>query len=170
VVTVILAAGIPFTRRYGPELQQKRRSDYPMEMLLALGETDGPLHVYFRRPGEQEAMQENPNAVFVTFFPTRQAIPPKTAPNHYRFPIQGGSLYRSIAATLALLQDELDGRDVHVHFGWPTSSWLDRMAVGVFVANLMRLPKAFPKLRFSIDYGPGPQPITHLERERAAGT
>jgi hypothetical protein len=43
---------------------------------------------------------------------------------------------------------------VHVHFGWPTSSWLDRMAVGVFVANLMRLPKAYPKLRFSIDHAP----------------
>ena len=38
-------AGIPFSRRYGPEVQEMRRSDYPMEMLLALGETDGPLHV-----------------------------------------------------------------------------------------------------------------------------
>jgi len=26
----------------------------------------------------------------------------------------------------------------------------------VFVANLMRLPKVFPKLRFSIDYLPPP--------------
>ncbi|TMB48479.1 MAG: hypothetical protein E6J60_14415 [Deltaproteobacteria bacterium] len=40
---------------------------------------------------------------------------------------------------------------MHVHFGWPTSSWLDRLAVGVFVANLMRLPRLFPKLTFSID-------------------
>ena len=31
---------------------------------------------------------------------------------------------------------------------------LDRTAVGVFVANLMRLPKAFPRLTFSIDYAP----------------
>jgi hypothetical protein len=154
VVTVLLAAGIPFSRRYGPEVQKKRSSDYQMEMLLALGETDGPLDVYFRRPGEIETMQQREGAAFITFFSTRQAIPEKLAPNHYRFPIQGPSLYRSIAATLALLQEELDGRDVHVHFGWPTSSWLDRMAVGVFVANLMRLPKSFPRLRFSIDYGP----------------
>ena len=154
VVTVLLAAGVPFSRRYGPEVQKRRRSDYPMEMLLALGETDGPLHVHFRRPGEQDVMDPTEGAVFVTFFSTRQDIPPKAAPNHYRFPIAGGNLYRSIAATLALLQEELDGRDVHVHFGWPTSSWLDRMAVGVFVANLMRLPKQYPKLRFSIDYGP----------------
>ena len=62
-----------------------------------------------------------------------------------------------MTAMLALLDEELEGRPVHVHFGWPTSSWLDRMAVGVFVANLMRLPKQFPTLSFSIDYtAPGP--------------
>src|SRR5439155_801074 len=33
VVGVLLAAGIPFSRRYGPEAQEIRRSDYPMEML-----------------------------------------------------------------------------------------------------------------------------------------
>src|SRR6185503_9136722 len=36
VVGVLLAAGIPFSRRYGPEAREVRRSDYPMEMVLAL--------------------------------------------------------------------------------------------------------------------------------------
>src|SRR5207245_2060559 len=58
VVTVLLAVAIPFSRRYGPEVAQVRRSDYPMEMLLALGEADGPLHVFFRRPGEAEPMTD----------------------------------------------------------------------------------------------------------------
>src|SRR5205823_8859739 len=96
VVGVLLAAGIPFSRRYGPEAQEIRRSDYPMEMLLALGEADGPLHVWFRRPGEVDAGQHGAGAVFVTFFSPRHTIPPKVGPNHYRFPIQGGSVYRSI--------------------------------------------------------------------------
>jgi len=152
VVAVLLCLGIPLSRRYGPEAKEVRRSDYPMEMLLALGETDGPLDVYFRRPGEVDIVTGSPNAAFVTFFSPRQPIPQKLAPNHYRFPIQGGSVYRSIRAILALLVEELEGREVHVHFGWPTSSWLDRMAVGVFVASLMRLPKAFPRLTFSMDY------------------
>jgi amino acid transporter len=151
-VTVLLAAAIPLSRRYGPEVKEARRSDYPMEMLLALGEVDGLLDVYFRRPGELDIAQAAPGAAFVTFYSTREPIPAKMAPNHYRFVMQGGSVYRSMAAILALLQEELDGRDLHVHFGWPTSSWLDRMAVGVFVANLMRLPKQFPKLDYSIDY------------------
>jgi amino acid transporter len=152
VVTVLLAFGVPLSRRYGPEAKEVRRSDYPMEMLLALGEVDGPLHVLFRRPGELEVEEGTSGSVFVTIFSPRQSIPTKLAANHYRFPIQGGSLYRSITAILALLEEELDGREVHVHFGWPTSSWLDRVAVGVFVAQLMRLPRSFPKLDFSIDY------------------
>ena len=78
--------------------------------------------------------------------------------HHYRFPIQFGSVSRSINAILALLQEELDGREVTVHFGWPTSSWLDRMVTGVFVANLMRLPHAFPKLHIAIEYLPGSVP------------
>ena len=151
VVGVLLTTAIPFSRRYGPEAAEVRRSDYPMEMLLALGETDGRLDVYFRRPGEIDIVQASPTSAFITLFSSRQPIPDRVAPNHYRFPIQGGSVYRSMTAILALLQEELDGREVRVHFGWPTSSWLDRLAVGVFVANLMRLPKLFPKLTFSID-------------------
>ncbi len=172
VVTVLLCLGIPLSRRYGPEVKEVRRSDYPMEMLLALGETDGPVDVYFRRPGELDLENRSPNAAFVTFFSPRQPIPEKLAPNHYRFPIQGGSVYRSIRAILALLVEELEGRRVHVHFGWPTSSWLDRMAVGVFVASLMRLPKAFPKLVFSMDYsGPPDRPAdAAASGERVAGS
>jgi len=157
VVTLLLLFGIPLSRRYGPEAKERRRSDYPMEMLLALGEVDGPLHVYFQRPGEVD-IGDTPGAVFVTFFSPRQTIPPKSAPCHYRFSIQGGSLLRSISALLALLQEELDGRDVHVHFGWPTSSWLDRLSTGVMVATLMRLPKSYPHLTFSIDHRPESTP------------
>jgi hypothetical protein len=163
-VTVLLAAAVPFSRRYGPEVAEVRRSDYPMEMLLALGETDGPLHVFFRRPGERDITDPSACSAFITLFSPRQPIPQKVASNHHRFPIQpGATVYRAMSAILALLNEELDGRPVHVHFGWPTSSWLDRMAVGVFVANLMRLPKQFPKLTFSIDYaGMVPLPLDTL--------
>jgi hypothetical protein len=150
VVGVILLAGIPFSRRYGPEVKEKRRSDLPMEMLLALGETDGPLHVWFRRPGELE-VRSAPCDAFVTFFSPRQSIPEKLGPNHYRIPIQGGSVYASIVVILELLVEELEGRDITVHFGWPTSSWVDRMVTGVFVHNLMRLPPKYPSLHFAME-------------------
>jgi hypothetical protein len=150
VVTLILLIGIPFSRRYGPEVKEKRRSDLPMEMLLGLGEADGPLHVWFRRPGELD-VGSGPGTAFVTLFSPRQPIPEKLGPTHYRFPVQGGSVYASIVVVLELVMDELAGREVTVHFGWPTSSWLDRMATGVFVHNLMRLPPRYPQLHFVME-------------------
>jgi amino acid transporter len=152
VVTVLLAAGLPLSRRYGPEVKEVQQSDFTMKMILALAESDGPLHMYFRRPGEVEATQSSPDTVFITFFSPRAPIPPKAATNHFRFPIQGGSVYGSICAILALIQEEFEGRDVHIHLGWPLSSWLDRLATGVFVVQLMRLPQRFPDLCFSIEY------------------
>ena len=155
VVVVILAVGLPFSRRYGPERDEVRQSDYPMHLVLSLAEVDGPRHIYFRRPGELEAARPVEGTVFITFFSPRQKIPDKAAPNHFRFPIQSGGVFGSIAATLELLEEEFTGEVVNVHLGWPLSSWLDRMAMGVFVANLMRLPVLFPNLRFAIEYPTG---------------
>ena len=123
-----------------------------MEMLLALGETDGPLHVWFQRPGENERAVGPSEHAYVTFFSPRQTIPGRKCANHYRFPIQGGSVYSSMRSILALLEEELSGRDVTVHFGWPTSRWLDRLATGVFVANLLQLPQYYPGLQFAIEH------------------
>ena len=39
-----------------------------------------------------------------------------------------------------------------VHLGWPMSSWLDRLAIGVMVFNMMRLPRLFPHFRFTMSY------------------
>jgi len=41
---------------------------------------------------------------------------------------------------------------VVVHFGWPMSSWLDRIAIGVMVYSLMKLPLMFPDFDFDIQY------------------
>src|SRR5262249_8533275 len=157
VVAALLVFGIPLSRRYGPEAKQKRRSVLPMESLPAIGAPDGAPDVFFCRPGEQARLNPSPNAAYVPFFSPRQPIPGKLAPNHYRFPIQSGSVYRSMQALLALLQEELEGRDVHVHYGWPPSSWLDRLAVGVFVPDPMRLPTHVPNLALPLPHAPQPR-------------
>ena len=155
VVTIILAVGLPFSRRYGPERGEVRQSDYPMNLVLALAEVDGPRHLYFRRPGEVEAAHPTPGTAFITLFSPRQKIPPKAGLNHFRFPMQPGGVFGSIVAMLELVENEFEGEQVVVHLGWPLSSWLDRMATGVFVANLMRLPAMFPNLHFAIEYPTG---------------
>jgi len=152
VVAALLAAGIPFSRRYGPEREHVRQSDYPMEMLLSLADWDGPLHVYFRRPGEHDIRHAEPGTAFITFFSPRRGLPDKLGPAHHRFPVQPAGVFRSMTAMLQLIVEEFGGREITVHLGWPLSSWLDRFATGVFVANLVRLPSLFPGLRFSMDY------------------
>jgi len=164
VVVIIVGVGLPFSRRYGPERAELRQSDYPMHLILALAESDRGRELYFRRPGELEAAHPSEGTAFITFFSPRQKIPDKAAPNHYRFPMQGGSVFGSIAALLELIEEEFTGQDVHVHLGWPLSSWLDRMAMGVFVANLMRLPVMYPNLRFSIEYPTGGASRTAAEQ------
>ena len=55
-------------------------------------------------------------------------------------------------ALLKVVEYQLADRSVVIHFGWPLSSWLDRMSIGVMVYNIMRLPKQFPRFDFHIDY------------------
>jgi hypothetical protein len=47
---------------------------------------------------------------------------------------------------------ELPHKQVAVHFGWPQSSWIDRLAIGVMVFSIMRLPRIFPEFTFLIEY------------------
>ena len=91
-------AGIPFSRRYGPEVKEKRRSDLPMEMLLALGEADGPLHVWFRRPGELDARPDAEGTAFVTFFSPRQAIPEQARTEPLPLPHPGRQRLRAASS------------------------------------------------------------------------
>ena len=57
-----------------------------------------------------------------------------------------------MVSLLKVVAYELADRRVVVHFGWPLSSWWDRLAVGVMVFNLMRLPRLFPQFEFDIRY------------------
>ncbi len=66
-----------------------------------------------------------------------------------------------------MVEYELADRQVVVHFGWPLSSWLDRLAVGVMVFNLMRLPRMFPQFEFDIQYFRRPKAIGGLSRRPA---
>ena len=67
---------------------------------------------------------------------------------------------------LRVLAYELPDRKITVQFGWPMSSWLDRLAVGVMVFNLMRLPRMFPQFDFDIHYFRRPQEHPTVEGGR----
>jgi hypothetical protein len=153
VTTFVLVMGIGIARKRAPEIAEIGKAETEMEMILYLAESSIPdLHIFFQRP--REHAMENPaeNEVYITFFSPRQGIPPHAGPNHFRFPLRRVSLYQRVVALLKVVEHELSDRQLTIHFGWPMSSWVDRLAIGVMVFNLMRLPKTFPDFEFMISY------------------
>jgi amino acid transporter len=147
-----LVVGFRVAKHRAPENIQTAMTDNPMTMILNLAEAaEETLDVYFKRPMETGG-EATPNAAFVSFYSPRSGIPERLAPNHYRFALSGQGLFDSITELLYVLKYELPHKHLRVHFGWPLSSWLDRLAIGVMVFSIMRLPKMFPEFTFVMEY------------------
>jgi hypothetical protein len=154
VTGLVLLAGFLVAQKRAPELKQIEQADAEMDMILRLAESEAlEVHLYFRRSNERQQSVPRDNEAYITFFSPRVGgIPPKNAPNHFRFPLIKISLYHRMVSLLKVVQYELADHQVVVHFGWPMSSWWDRLAMGVMVFNLMRLPRLFPQFEFDIKY------------------
>jgi hypothetical protein len=153
VTSVVLGAGFLVAQKRAPEIKDIKQADTVMEMILSLASSSEPdLHIIFRRPREEAVSAPKQNEAYVTFFSPREGIPSKMAPNHFCFPWWRARLYHRIVALLKVVEYELPDRRITVHFGWPMSSWLDRLAIGVMVFNMMRLPRMFPRFHFIISY------------------
>ena len=153
VTTLVLIAGILVAKKRAPEIVQIGQADSEMELVLQFAECEEKdLHVYFKRPREENIDQVCQNEAYVTFYSARRGIPPKIGCYHSRFPLVRIGLYQRILGVLRVLQHELPDKKITVHLGWPMSSWLDRLSTGVMVYNIMRLPKLFPEMNFIISY------------------
>lgn len=159
VTGFVLIAGILVAKKRSPEIKEIGQIDSEISMILYLARSSSSeIHIFFRRPREETLNIGGPkeNEVYVTFFSPRKGIPPKLAANDFRFPFQKQGLYHHFVSLLSLIEYEMPEQKITVHFGWPLSSWVDRLSIGVMVFNLMRLPKRFPQLKFTIDYDGGP--------------
>jgi len=153
VSCVVLAGGVLMARTRGPEIKQIEQADSDMAMILYLASSSiSPLQIYFQRPREESQGSAKENEAYVTFYSPRQGIPTKMGVNHFRFPLIRAGLYPRIVALMKVFEYELPDRDITVHFGWPLSSWIDRISIGVMVYKLMRLPRLFPQFNFVINY------------------
>ncbi|RPH87035.1 MAG: hypothetical protein EHM75_06555 [Desulfobacteraceae bacterium] len=164
----MLLAGFLVARRRAPELKEIAKADNEMALILYLSQAEEPeVHLFFRR-SEKEGGPARKNATYLTFYSPRTGAPPKEAENHFLFPLTRISLYHRIVSILKVVEYEFPHRRVFVHFGWPLSSWLDRLSIGVMVFNLMRLPRLFPQFVFDITYGrkPDPDPARKPQVER----
>ncbi|MCX5890821.1 MAG: amino acid permease [Deltaproteobacteria bacterium] len=153
VTGMVLLAGFLVAQKRAPERREIEKGDSEMEMILYLAESAAPdIHLVFKR--SQESSEEPPedNVAHITLYSPRAGIPPKLGPNHFRLPLLKLSLYHRLVALLRVVEYEFGDRLVTVHLGWPMSSWLDRLAIGVMVFNMMRLPRLFPHFRFIMSY------------------
>ncbi len=155
---VCLIIGLRVARKREPEIAQRAQSDTPMEMVLYLAEHDTTqLRIYFRRP--QEVLEIAPGAAYVSFFSPRSGIPEARGPGHFRFSLERVPLRAAIKGIIELIRYEFPEYKVTFYFGWPLSSWFDRISTGVMVHGLMKLPREFPQYDFVIEYNrPLPQP------------
>jgi amino acid transporter len=153
VTSLVLLGGFLVAKRRAPEIKEIEKGDAEMELILYLAQSSAPeIHLYFRRSGEPGHDVSQDNSVFITFYSPRAGIPPRMAPNHFRLPLTQFSLYHRMVALLRVVEYEFNDRQVVVHLGWPLSSWLDRLAIGVMFINMMRLPRLFPHFRFVMSY------------------
>ncbi len=147
-----LGIGFIVAKKRAPEIAEIGQTDNPLQMVFELADLPGEtLEIYFKRPHEGGDEDEK-NAAFVSFYSPREGIPQRLARNHYRFAQSGQTLFDSITELLNVLKYELPHKQVVVHFGWPQSSWLDRLAIGVMVFSIMKLPKMFPEFTFVIEH------------------
>ncbi len=153
VTLVVLAGGFLVAKKRAPELKEIAKADSEMGMILYLAQSPAQkLHLLFRRTPEAGLEFPERNAAYITFYSPRMGIPQKMGDHHFCFPLTKISLYHRIVSLLKVVEYEFPDREVVVHFGWPMSSWLDRLAIGVMVFNLMRLPRLFPRMEFVLRY------------------
>ena len=153
VTVVFLFIGLRVAKKRAPEIRQIKQTDVPLNMIFAIAESETEhVDVYFRRPQETGVADKTTTSVYVSLYSPRQGIPEKLAPNHYRFANHSQTLYDGMVEILYALDYELPDKKFTIHFGWPLSSWVDRLSIGVMVFSIMRLPKLFPRFNFVIEY------------------
>ncbi|MDD8018181.1 MAG: APC family permease [Bacteroidota bacterium] len=152
VTLIFLFVGLKYAEKRAPEHKEIKQTDTPLQMIFYLEESgEENVHIYFRRPKEDAQAAVDPSSVYVSLYHPRQGIPPKLAENHFRFVYQGQTLFQGITEILYTLDYELAHKNITVHFGWPTSSWLDRLSTGVKTFSIMHLPKRLPRLNFVVE-------------------
>lgn len=152
VTLVSLLIGIYGTRKRAPELVAVEKGETPMDIILHLAESvEENINLYFKRPFDAPQDKTYGISLFITFYSPRQTLPPRKGENHFRIPFKRASIFNNIAAILDLLVYEIPNKNITVHFGWPTSSWFDRLSTGVMVFQFMKFPRLFPKINFRIE-------------------
>jgi amino acid transporter len=158
ISTLVLLFGIWLSKERAPEIPIKKLSKTPLDVIFAIVELpQNDVNIYFKRPTEDDELLKNPHNIFVSFYHPRLEIPDNMQrPNLFWLSLQERmDLYDMIYGFLETIQYDLPPeKKLTIHFGWPLSSWIDRLSTGFKVYKIMKLPKQFPNYKFVIEYIP----------------
>lgn len=156
ITSVVLILGIRISRYRAPDIPVRRATNNVMDVVFKIAEIDNrDVHIYFRRPYEEEAIVKSSNTIFVSFYSPRLETPEIINANQFWIAIERrAGLFEMITAVLKTIAYEIPvtEKEIHLHFGWPLSSWVDRLSIGIMIHNIIKLPRIFPNFQFHMDY------------------
>ena len=152
---VFVIFGLRIAKKRSPEIPVIKLSDNPMDVVFSIIDMDSnDVHVIFKRFHEEKEELQGTKNIYVSFYKPRVETPEKLSPTHFWIQVpQRAEMFGMIEALLEIIEYEvpLDIK-IHVHFGWPLSSWYDRLSTGVLVYKIIRLPHQFPRYVYHMDH------------------
>ncbi|MCE1248204.1 MAG: APC family permease [Firmicutes bacterium] len=139
-----------------PEREMEKKFDKSKEILDFIRTIKGgDIHIHFVRP--KDIFKEDiTDAVYITYGLQRITAPAKLQANHFVLSVLSyWGIDDEMESLLGILKTEFPDKKVNVHLGWPTSSWLERLYTGFVVHNLLKLPRKFPEMHFTMEFVPG---------------
>jgi len=156
ITMVVLIMGIKISRYRAPDIPARRKTRNVMDLIFKIAEIESrEINIFFRRPLEEEHNTVQGNSIFVSFYAPRLDTPTPFQENHFWIAIERRlNLFDMITSVLKTIEYEIpkSEKDIHLHFGWPLSSWLDRLSTGIMIHNIIKLPRIFPNYHFHMDH------------------
>lgn len=156
ITSIVLFLGIKISRYRAPDIPVRRQTRNVMDLVFKIAEIENrEINIFFRRPLEEEEASDAVNSIYVSFYTPRLDTPLPFRENHFWIAIERRlNLFDMITSVLNTIEYEIPSseRDIHLHFGWPLSSWWDRLSTGIMIHNIMKLPRKFPNYHFHMDH------------------
>lgn len=152
----VLILGLRIARYRAPEIPKRRATNNVMDVIFKIMEIESKdVHIYFRRPLESDPLMNNKNSLFVSFYTPRLDSPVAVHENHFWLAIERRlNLFQMVEGFLHTIEYEIPygEKEIHLHFGWPLSSWVDRISIGIMIHNIIRLPRKFPHFHYHMNH------------------
>ncbi len=156
ITSVVLILGIRISRYRAPDIPVRRVTNNVMDVIFRIVEIESKhINIFFRRPMEEDIHVNEANSIFISFYTPRLEVPQSANANHLWLAIERKlNLFDMISGLLKTIEYEIpySEKEIHLHFGWPLSSWVDRLSTGIMTHNIMKLPRHFPDFHYHIEF------------------